>query len=149
MPLSLKSLKIAIITACCTIISIHASAEQTGDLRYRPSKSNLSAREWFQDAKFGLFFVWGVNSIPGKGEWVMHTDKMSIEEYDRLPPQFNPVNYDPDDICRMAVDAGMKYITVTTRHHDGFAIFDSRVTEWDIADRTPYGRDALKMLADA
>ncbi|MCD6308835.1 MAG: alpha-L-fucosidase [Candidatus Latescibacteria bacterium] len=130
-----------------------ASAQKTqqGDIGYTPSKSNLAMREWFRDAKFGLFVHWGVYSVLGKAgaEWVMNVDKMPIAEYEKLPPQFNPVKFDPDEWCRMVKDAGMKYITITSKHHDGFAMFDSAVSDYDIVDRTPYGKDVLKMLDEA
>jgi len=116
---------------------------------YTPSPENLKAREWFQDAKFGLFIHWGVYSVLGDGEWVMHNRKMSIAEYEKLPPQFNPTQFDAEAWVRLAREAGMKYITITSKHHDGFAMFDSRVSDYDIVDRTPYGKDVLKMLAEA
>jgi len=123
-------------------------AEQ-GDPGYTPSPENLAARQWFQDAKFGLFVHWGVYSLLGRGEWVMHQELIPIPEYEKLPPRFNPVEFDPDQWCRMAKDAGMRYITITSKHHDGFAMFDSRVSDYDIVDRTPYGKDILKALASS
>jgi alpha-L-fucosidase len=116
--------------------------------RYTPSKENLQAREWFQDAKFGLFIHWGVYSVLGRGEWVMEVEKIPAAEYEKLPPQFNPVKYDPAEWVRLAKQAGMKYITITSKHHDGFAMWDSAVSDWDIMNRTPYKKDVLKMLAD-
>jgi alpha-L-fucosidase len=115
---------------------------------YRPSDENLKAREWFQDAKFGLFIHWGVYSVLGDGEWVMNNRKMTVAEYEKLPTKFSPVQYDPAEWVRMAKDAGMKYITITSKHHDGFAMWDSKVSDWTIAKRTPYKKDVLKMLAD-
>lgn len=126
-----------------------AFSQEQGDAGYAPAKENLAAREWFQDARFGLFIHWGVYSVLGRGEWVMNNEKIPIAEYEKLPPQFNPTKFDPDEWCRMARDAGMKYITITSKHHDGFAMFDSRTSDYDIVDRTPYKKDALKMLADA
>jgi alpha-L-fucosidase len=115
---------------------------------YQPSQSNLEARRWFQDAKFGLFVHWGVYSVLGDGEWVMNNKKIPISDYEKLPSQFNPVAFDPAEWVAMVRAAGMKYITITSKHHDGFAMFDSKVSDWDIVDRTPYKRDVLKMLAD-
>ncbi|MEO6726522.1 MAG: alpha-L-fucosidase, partial [Blastocatellia bacterium] len=83
------------------------------------SKENLESRRWFQDAKFGLFIHWGVYSVLGKGEWVMNNDKMPVNEYEKLPAQFNPTEFDPAEWVAMAKAAGMKYITITSRHHDG------------------------------
>ncbi|MCE5250425.1 alpha-L-fucosidase [bacterium] len=141
-----RMLLMLVIFVC--FVAVAAVSEQ-GDIGYQPSKANLEAREWFQDAKFGLFVHWGVYCLKAKGEWVMNQDKIPISEYEKLPPQFNPVKFDPDEWCRMVKDAGMKYITITSKHHDGFAMFDSKVSDYDIVDRTPYRKDVLKMLADA
>jgi len=114
---------------------------------YKPAPENLKAREWFQDAKFGLFVHWGVYSVLEDGEWVMNNRKITIDEYEKLPARFNPVNYDPAEWVALAKAAGMKYITITSKHHDGFAMFDSKVSDWNIVARTPYKKDPLKRLA--
>jgi alpha-L-fucosidase len=95
-----------------------------------------------------LFVHWGVYSVLGDGEWVMNNRKIPIAEYEKLPAQFNPTEFDPREWVSLVKDAGMKYITITSKHHDGFAMFNSRVSDWDIIDRTPYKRDVLKLLAD-
>ena len=116
---------------------------------YIPSKENLEARKWFQEAKFGLFVHWGVYSVLGDGEWVMHQQNISINEYEKLPGFFNPTGFDAEKWVLMAKDAGMKYITITSRHHDGFSMFNSKASDYNIVKKTPYGKDPLKMLADA
>jgi alpha-L-fucosidase len=113
-----------------------------------PAKENLEAREWFQDAKLGLFVHWGVYSTLANGEWVMQNDRMTIPEYERLSGLFNPVQFDAKQWVSLVKAAGMKYITITSKHHDGFAMWDSKVSDWDIVDRTPYGKDILKQLSD-
>ena len=115
---------------------------------YRPAPENLAARRWFRGAKFGLFIHWGVYSVLGQGEWVMNNRKMTVAEYEPLAARFNPTEFDAARWVALAKAAGMRYITITSKHHDGFAMFDSRLTDWDIADRTPYKRDVLKQLAD-
>ena len=115
---------------------------------YVPSPENLKAREWFQDAKFGLFVHWGVYCLLSDGEWVMNQKKIDKKSYEKLPAFFNPTEYNPKEWVAMAKAAGMKYITITSKHHDGFAMFDSKQTDWDIVDRTPYKKDVLKMLAE-
>jgi alpha-L-fucosidase len=115
---------------------------------YKAPAENLKAREWFQEAKFGLFIHWGVYSVLEDGEWVMNNRKITVEEYEKLPTRFNPVNYNPAEWVSLARAAGMKYITITSKHHDGFAMFDSKVSDWNIVARTPYKKDPLKMLAD-
>ena len=117
--------------------------------QYKPSIENLEARKWFEDAKFGLFIHWGVYSILGDGEWVMNNQNISIKEYENLPKFFNPTKYDPEKWVLMAKEAGMKYITITSRHHDGFSMFNSKASSYNIVEKTPYGKDVLKMLAEA
>ncbi|MEX2604806.1 MAG: alpha-L-fucosidase, partial [Gracilimonas sp.] len=116
---------------------------------YVPAPENLENRDWFQDAKFGLFIHWGPYSVLGVHEWVMETQKIDKQTYEKLGDFFNPVNFDPAEWVAMAKDAGMKYITITAKHHDGFAMYDSDLTDWDIVDRSTYGKDILKQLAEA
>ncbi len=115
--------------------------------KYQPAPENLEMRQWFQDAKFGLFIHWGVYSVLGRGEWVMNNEKIPISEYEKLAPRFNPTEFDPAEWVRMAKDAGMKYITITSKHHDGFAMWGTKQNKWNIVDATPYKKDVLKMLA--
>jgi alpha-L-fucosidase len=114
---------------------------------------------WWREARFGMFVHWGVYSvpagvykgkeIPGIGEWIMNRGRIPVAEYKQFARQFNPVRYDPDAWVRLAKEAGMKYIVITSKHHDGFALFDSKATDWDVVDATPYGKDLLKPLAQA
>ncbi len=115
---------------------------------YRPSRENLEARAWFQEARFGMFIHWGVYSVLGRGEWVMHKERIPIAEYEKLPPRFNPTEFDPAAWVALAKAAGMHYITITSKHHDGFAMYDSKTSDYDIVGQTPYGKDVLKMLAE-
>lgn len=116
--------------------------------RYTPAPENLAARQWFEEARFGLFIHWGVYSVLGDGEWIMNTRKIRADDYEKLPAFFNPTAFDPVAWVGLAKAAGMKYITITSKHHDGFAMFDSKVSDWDIVDRTPYKKDVLKALAE-
>jgi alpha-L-fucosidase len=115
---------------------------------YRPTRANLESRRWFQEAKFGLFIHWGVYSVLGDGEWVMQLKKIPVSEYEKLPARFNPTEFNAAEWVALAKAAGMKYITITSKHHDGFAMFDSKVSDWNIVARTPYKKDPLKMLAE-
>lgn len=121
---------------------------------YVPTQENLENRQWFQDAKFGMFVHWGVYSILGGGgdagiaEWIMHNKKIPIKQYEKLPSFFNPIDFDAAAWVRMVKDAGMKYITITSKHHDGFAMYDSKISDYNIVDKTPYGKDVIKMLAE-
>lgn len=129
----------------CLIFTLQVASAQNS---YMPTKENLEARQWFQEARFGLFIHWGVYSVLGDGEWVMNNKNISIEEYEKLSSFFNPTDFNPEEWVKMAKDAGMKYITITSRHHDGFSMFDSKVTDYNIVKKSPYKKDVLKMLAD-
>ena len=89
---------------------------------YNPTPGNLQARQWFQDAKFGLFVHWGVYSVLGDGEWVMNNQKIDKKTYEKLPSFFNPIAFDAAEWVKIAKEAGMKYITITSKHHDGFCM---------------------------
>jgi len=114
---------------------------------------------WWRDARFGMFIHWGVYSVPagthkgkqirGIGEWIMKRAKIPVDVYKDYAKDFNPVNYDPEAWVKLAKAAGMKYIIITTKHHDGFALFDSKASDWNIVDASPYGKDLLKPLAEA
>jgi len=108
----------------------------------------LAAREWFRDARFGLFIHWGVYSQLGDGEWVMENRSIPIDRYEWLASAFNPVKFDAAEWVSLARAAGMRYITITARHHDGFSMFASDATQYDIMDWTAFGRDPLRELAE-
>ncbi len=114
----------------------------------RDAQANQTARAWFQDAKFGLFIHWGVYSLLEKGEWVMDRDKLPITEYAKLPPRFNPTRFDGAAWVALAKDAGARYLTITAKHHDGFCMFASNLTEYDIVDATPYHADPMRVIAE-
>lgn len=112
--------------------------------------------DWWREARFGMFIHWGLYSIPagkwgdstGHAEWILTTAQIPVSQYEQFKNQFNPVKFDADEWCRIAKDAGMKYIVITTKHHDGFALFDSKVSDYDIM-ATPFKRDIMKELAEA
>lgn len=114
---------------------------------------------WWRDAQFGMFIHWGAYAVPAGvyrgertpdiGEWIMSRAKIPISEYEKFVRSFNPVKYDADEWVRTAKDAGMKYIIITSKHHDGFALFNSKVSNYDLVDAAPYHKDAIKALAAA
>lgn len=115
---------------------------------------------WFHQAKFGMFIHWGIYSVPAGdcpetdnegnvGEWIMYKAGMSSEDYEKFAGNFNPVDFDAKEWVKIAKDAGMKYMVVTAKHHDGFCMYDSKYTEYDIVDATPFNRDPLKELSEA
>ncbi|MEO6709113.1 MAG: alpha-L-fucosidase, partial [Planctomycetota bacterium] len=111
---------------------------------------------WWRDARFGMFLHWGLYSIPaGKwnedtnhAEWIMNTAHIPVEQYEQFKTQFNPVKFDAEAWAKMAEDAGMKYVVITSKHHDGFALFDSKTSDYDVM-ATPFQRDILRELGDA
>ena len=141
--LARTTLTIALVASA--ILAVHGASAQTD---YQPTPENLQARREFQDMKFGMFIHWGVYSVLGDGEWVFHERHLKLDEYNRLPSFFDPEKFDATTWVALAKAAGIKYITITSRHHDGFAMFDSKVSDWNIVQRTPYKKDPLKMLAD-
>ncbi|MCJ7586526.1 MAG: alpha-L-fucosidase [Candidatus Aminicenantes bacterium] len=104
--------------------------------------------QWLQDAKFGLFIHWGVYSLTGREEWARQLLQIPLREYDGIAAEFNPAQFDPDAWVALAKEAGVKYIVITSKHHDGFCIFDSRLTEFDVMSAR-YGKDILAQLAEA
>ena len=104
--------------------------------------------QWFQSARFGMFLHWGLYAIPGRGEWYMSEARIPAEQYERYMQEFTANAYDPKDWARRAKRAGMKYVVLTAKHHDGFCLFDSRLTEYK-STNAPCGRDLVRELVDA
>ncbi len=115
--------------------------------------------KWWTDARFGMFIHWGIYSVPagqwngapvsGLGEWIMFRGRIPVHDYEKLASQFNPVKFNADEWVAIAKNAGMKYITITSKHHDGFAMYGSKVSKYNIVDATPYHHDVIKDLAAA
>jgi len=124
------------------------SAIGTLPLQAAPAAAPSPQQEWFRDARFGMFIHWGVYSTLEDGEWVMNNRGLTVAEYEKLPSQFNPTAFDAHEWVALAKAAGARYITITSKHHDGFAMFHTRQSDWDVVDRTPWGKDPLKLLAD-
>lgn len=156
----------SVVTMALSVLAL-LSATAAAQERQRPAqgmpgeaKESRDARmKWWREARFGMFIHWGIYSvpagtykgeqIPGIGEWIQQRAKIPVAEYAGYAKQFNPTKYDPDAWVRLAKDAGMKYIVITSKHHDGFALFDSKATDFDVVDATPYKQDLLKPLAEA
>ena len=134
----MKQLTVALLCLFITVILLR---------RYTPAPENIKAREWFNDARFGLFIHWGPFSIPGSGEWVMNERGITVKNYTRLMDFFNPIDFNAEQWVSMAKNAGMKYITLITRHHDGFSMWDTKYSDFNIMN-TPYKKDIVKMMAD-
>lgn len=104
--------------------------------------------KWFLNARFGMFIHWGLYAIPARGEWVRSTEKISKEDYEQYFEEFNPINYNPKLWAKAAKEAGMKYAVMTAKHHDGFCLFDSKLTDYK-STNTKIGRDLIKEYLEA
>ncbi len=114
---------------------------------------------WWRESRFGMFIHWGLYSIPGgewkdpldagSAEWIMCHKKIPVRDYEKLAAEFNPVEFDADGIAGLARDAGMKYLVITAKHHEGFAMFRSKASTYNIIDATPFGRDIIEELSEA
>ena len=125
----------------------------------RAAAKKTDRLKWWREARFGMFIHWGVyavpagiwkgKDVPGIGEWIMNRARIPVEEYEKLAKKLNPVKFNATEWVRIAKRAGMKYIVITSKHHDGFAMYDSKVSDWDIVDATPWGKDPIAALAKA
>ncbi len=158
------SLMVAIATISLGMSTLFAGTDApslmlTDELIPETKEQKDARMEWWRDARFGMLICWGTYAVPagiyeGKptkalGEWIMRTDKIPLSIYETYAQKFNPVKYDAERWVKMAKDAGMKYIVITAKHHDGFCLWDSKLTDYDVVDATPYGKDLLKPLAEA
>ena len=138
----------AVIGAVLLLAAGSAHAAAVAQEQVPVPAERLAAREWYQDARLGMFIHWGAYSLLGQGEWVMQNRNIPVETYEWLASTFNPVKFDAAAWVGLAKSAGMRYITITARHHDGFSMFGSRVTPYNIVDWTAFKRDPLRELAD-
>lgn len=116
---------------------------------YRPSEENLAARKEFSRERFGIFLHWGIYASYAQGEWYLNTGELDAGIYSKAASGFYPANYDASAWVKAFKDAGAEYVTITSRHHDGFSMFDTKVSDYDIVDATPFGRDVIAELARA
>lgn len=124
-----------------------SSALQAGD--YVPSAQNVQAREQFRKQRFGIFIHWGIYSMRGRGEWALQVDSLKQSEYSRMAAGFYPSKFDAQQWARIFKNAGARYITITSRHHDGFSMFDTAASDYDIIDASPFKRDVIAELSAA
>lgn len=116
--------------------------------QYTPTAENLQAREEFRNDKFGVFIHWGIYAMLATGEWTMTNNNLNYKEYAKLAGGFYPSQFSAKEWVSTVKEAGAKYICITTRHHDGFSMFDSQYTDYTITKASPFGRDIIKELAD-
>jgi len=133
-----------LLVAVATLTALVAGAQN-----YVPSKDNLLAREEFSRERFGIFLHWGIYATFAQGEWYLNNDNLDKDEYAKAADGFYPVHFDAKEWARAFKDSGAEYVTITSRHHDGFSMYDTEASDYDIVDRTPYGKDVLKALDEA
>jgi alpha-L-fucosidase len=120
----------------------------TAQLKAETPEQKSKRMAWWTDARFGMFIHWGLYALPARHEWVKNYEKMTNEQYQKYFEEFNPDLYNPKEWARMAKEAGMKYIVLTAKHHEGFCLFDSKYTDYK-ATNTPFGRDIIREYVDA
>lgn len=111
-------------------------------------QASAEGLRWFQDSRFGMFIHWGLYSILAIEEWIMHRQHIPVPEYEKLVQQFNPTKFNADEWVSIAADAGQKYMVITSRHHDGFSMYDTALSDYKVTN-TPFKRDPIRELADA
>jgi alpha-L-fucosidase len=147
-----------LVTLLGAMSSIQADSETLTFFNRNEMKTEKDLRmQWWRESRFGMFIHWGLYAIPAGewnekkdyAEWILTQAQIPVEQYETFGPQFNPVQFNASEWVRMAKEAGMKYLVITSKHHDGFCLWDSDVSDYDVMDRTPFKRDILKELAVA
>lgn len=140
--------KILLIPILSAAMILSAAGSAYAQKNYVPTKENLAAREAFEDMRFGVFIHWGIYSMFAQGEWYLNNG-INAREYAKAAGGFYPASFDAREWVKAIKASGAKYITLTSRHHDGFSIFDTAVSDYDIMDATPFKRDIIAELAQA
>ncbi len=135
-----------ILSISFALLLIHCAFAQPG---YMPAPENLNSRKEFAEDRFGIFIHWGLYSMMGQGEWAMQLKNMNYREYAHLADAFYPSKFDARQWVRTFKAAGARYITITSRHHDGFSMFGTSASPYNVVDGTPFGRDVLAEIAQA
>ena len=134
--------------AALSLLAAAAASSASAQENYRPSPEIVAAQEQFRENRFGIFIHWGIYSMYGQGEWALNYNGLTHEEYSKLAGGFYPADFNAAEWVSAIKAAGAKYICITTRHHDGFSMFDSKCTDYDIMDATPFKRDIIAELAE-
>ncbi|MEO9003915.1 MAG: alpha-L-fucosidase [Ginsengibacter sp.] len=138
--------KLMVFIALVLITNINGFAQKR--LSNETDEQKAKRMEWWTNDRFGMFIHWGIYSLPARHEWVKKYEKITDENYQKYFDNFNPDLYNPREWAKKAKDAGMKYAVITTKHHDGFCLFDSKFTDYK-ATKTPYGKDLIREWVDA
>ena len=140
----MKALKTIIVAAAVLIAAVSTNAQT-----YTPSEGNLQARKDFVNERFGIFLHWGIYASYAQGEWYLNNGKLNKDEYRKAASGFYPANYNAEEWAKAFKDAGAGYVTITSRHHDGFSMYDTKASDYNIVKATPYGKDVIKELDEA
>ncbi len=139
-------MKKSLLTFVSALLSLSCLAQE--QVHYVPTSENLKARQEFADSKLGIFIHWGIYSMFAQGEWYMNNANIDNKEYAKAASAFYPIGFDAKEWVSAIKAAGAKYICFTSRHHDGFSMWDTEQSDYNIVDATPFGRDVIKELAD-
>lgn len=130
------------------LISLNALSQSENIIWEETPEQKKERLQWWTDARFGMFVHWGIYALPARHEWVKQNERMTNEQYRKYFEEFNPDLYNPLEWAKMAKQAGMKYVVLTAKHHDGFCLFDSKYTSYN-STNTPYGKDLIKEYVEA
>jgi len=142
--MKLKNLSIIALTFLLLIVSQYSQAQ----LPRETEAQKIQRMKWWTEARFGMFIHWGLYALPARHEWVKNYERMTNDQYQKYFEMFNPDLYDPHEWAKQAKAAGMKYVVLTAKHHEGFCLFDSKFTDYK-ATNTPYGKDLIKEYVEA
>ena len=137
----MKTFKTILAAAAMLMASATATAQT-----YSPSESNLQARKDLVNERFGIFLHWGIYASYAQGEWYLNNGKLNKDEYAKAASGFYPARFDAEKWVKAFKDAGAGYVTITSRHHDGFSMYDTKASDYNIVKATPYGKDVMKDL---
>lgn len=137
---------VMILVLLLTTLAMHNTVN--AQLKAETPEQKSKRMAWWSDARFGMFIHWGLYALPARHEWVKNNERLTNEQYQKYFEEFNPDLYNPKEWARMAKEAGMKYVVLTAKHHEGFCLFDSKFTDYK-APNTPYGKDIIREYVDA
>ncbi len=142
----MKTLKTIFLAICLSLVTAVTGYSQN---HYQPTPENLEARRQFVNDRFGIFLHWGIYASYAQGEWYLNQGHLNKDEYAHAASAFYPAGYNAEEWVKAFKDAGAEYVTITSRHHDGFSMFDSKASDYNIVKATPWGKDVMKDLAEA
>ena len=151
--------RLTVLSLLCASVALLGTAARAAEDPLKDDPLTSPRTAWFREAKFGMFIHWGIYAVPagvyqgrevnGIGEWIMNRANIPIPEYEKFAARFNPVKFDAKEWVRVAKDAGMRYMVITSKHHDGFCMFDTKLTDYNVVKATPWKHDPMKDLAAA